>query len=1059
MDFPGRLIAGLLIVILIFVYPLQYIAQTQSESIDYMIEDKTRMLVNSIRENGCLSLQMYEEYIGFLDSTGDIYDIKIQDIRPVKGTELSLNINNGKVSLPRLVSYERIMPFSLHAHTDDCYNGMPHICNGYDCVFNTNPIVVAYGASSPNKYNFYYSTDGGITFLPSNFESSNQRIVGITYGNGKFVAIGSGGPNGSSLSYVSTDGINWTAGQTLTIFDYSYFRTYYLKYYYITYENGYFYLLASAMYNGQELGGTFYILRSSDGLTWESIYTHSSYSDPSYKNFLRGMAIVNDGTNSYIVILSSAASGVLSSYKLNSSTGYITDSQEFYTPTAFRFCQVGPNIAAGIGNESFVFTASGCTYIKDQRSNNLSMQTLQYGNSIYLGINNNEPYIRNSSTAWTFEKKDNHNLTFPGSPNWHYMIYAGNKFMLVSDDGNRTTISFTLDGENWSQIEPQFRITNYFSGLAVIAAGVTRGTGEGTTGPCLKEGKYYDSNGNEVQPICDKVVTYISAAPTSQTVCKGQDISLTVTATYLDGHTAVISNFTTNYDKNKIGTQLVTITYSGLVGNAKTIGTRTCLVEVNVVSDKVLFSISVTPESQEVQKYSYPLLTVTANYDDGSSQIIDTSAYTIEGYNAGILGKQFITISYTENEVTKTSSVEIIVVPLKRECLRCHNLYELNPDDTDPGCPYCKSLIIDIDVVPDYVDVFQGDSLPITVIAIYSDGSRDVITSWTSNYDPGRIGLQNVTVEYGGYAKDITVWVQEAVTTCPVCFTRYPLSYESCPICADTVVSISVSPKEVTIKPGDPLPITVTAYFADGSSRIVEGWEIDVNTMFPGKYIAIVNYKGATDTMSLTILSFNTTECPICGTIYDMIENPKGCPICSNEIVGIEAYFTSGSNLVQYGTMPSITVVIVFRDEHRELTEDGYSIDGFNPYELGHQTITVSYKGFYVSIEIEVVNMLNTIICPKGHVYYKDDDGSDPGCPFCRIEGEVSNVLYFDIKYTYEILDEVYYSGVYYFKKGNYISIRVVKKDKSILYRLQRTFFFTSLIGRKREYIFGGEVF
>ena len=79
-------------------------------------------------------------------------------------------------------------------------------------------------------------------------------------------------------------------------------------------------------------------------------------------------------------------------------------------------------------------------------------------------------------------------------------------------------------------------------------------------------------------------------------------------------------------------------------------------------------------------------------------------------------------------------------------------------------------------------------------------------------------------------------------------------------------------------------------------------------------------------------------------------------------------------------------------------------------------------------------------------------------CPFCHIGNGLSNISYFDITYTSEILDTVYSVGMYYFDEGNYVSIIVIKKDKSLLYRLQNTFFSTSLLGRKKRFIYGGEV-
>lgn len=481
-------------------------------------------------------------------------------------------------------------------------------------------------------------------------------------------------------------------------------------------------------------------------------------------------------------------------------------------------------------------------------------------------------------------------------------------------------------------------------------------------------------------------------------------------------------------------------------------------VSYNEIQTMTLTSITALPASQTLPKYSNPSFTVKANYKDGTSRILSDSEYSVTDFNNENIGLQNLTLSYTEDQITKTTIVNVTVTALLKECLRCNQIYELNPDDTDQGCPNCREHIIGIEVTPDIVELIQGDNLPITVMAIYNDGSREEVIGWESYYNPERIGLQIVTVQYRGYAADITVWVGEGLIKCTICDTEYLASEDSCPVCAEKVVRIDASPKDIAIMQYESTPLNITAYYADGSSQIVDDWTIDRTSVTPGTFEATVTYRGVSDTIRLTVLSINSIECPICGTIYDMSDNPKGCPICSEEIIGIEVYLTSGSNLVQLGTTPNIAVILIYGDDHREFATEGYTLENYNPDELGIQTVTIIYKGFIATIIIDLVNMLDTITCPNDHVYHKNSDGSDPGCPFCHLGREVSNIAYFDITYTDEILDRLYSTGEYYFQEGNYISVIVTKKDKSLMYRLQNTFFSTSMLGRKKRFIYGGEV-
>lgn len=482
--------------------------------------------------------------------------------------------------------------------------------------------------------------------------------------------------------------------------------------------------------------------------------------------------------------------------------------------------------------------------------------------------------------------------------------------------------------------------------------------------------------------------------------------------------------------------------------------------EFSADNENILTSLTVSPDSQEIQKYTLPLFTVKANYSDGSHKLLDSSEYIVSDFDAARTGIQYVTVSYTENDITASAVVNVTVTPVQRECLYCHNTYELNDDDTDPGCPYCKNIITGIEVTPDYLEITQGEALPINVVAVYDNGLKENVSGWTSSYNPEKTGLQTVTVEYGGYAQDITVWVKAKLIVCAACGTEYPASYDSCPACAARVVSIKADPEEITFMQYDSILLEVTAYFANGDSKIVEDWKIDRDTSVPGTYTATVSYGDVSTTVKLNVLTASSAECPVCGLVYDISESPAGCPVCAKELVGIEAYFEGGSNLVQLGTEPAIGVILVFRDDHREFASEGYRLEGFNPYKPGIQTVKVIYKDFVTEIVTEVVNALEAVTCPEGHVYYKNADGTDPGCPYCETDdSETGTIIYFDITYTSEILSTIYSKDKYCFRKGNYVSVIVVKKDRSFLYKVQNMFLRTTLPGRKRSFIYGGVIY
>jgi len=945
MDFPGRLMAGFMAVVLILVFPLQYIAQLSGENTDALVDERTHRFTDEIRKKGYLNRQMYEEYIKFLDVTGDRYSIEIQDIKPVKGEDISYNKRNEYKSSLVQVSHENIIQsFAAHTHTDDCYAGHRHTEKCYSM-----PIVFEETSQISNL-----SSYRSITFYCG---YCHERIV--------------------NYYYDSRQGYN-----RLTV---KVYQPSYTAYTYTQYTN--------AEYDS--------ITKIIDELM-SKFYSYITYKE------------ITSGNGTYI-----------------KNYGYVPPEKTYEFPVYGNFN-----------------SCSKCTGKEIK-----TIKVYKYYNQNYLtGYVDLTCLLCNRKIAqisWTYNSYYHEN---------HYSLNIYDKNGNIIYSNGKTDEVYPI----WAEIEKyqsSYNTEKYYDYRHDIFQ-------FDILNPAIYHGcKYPDAKcqlHEDTNPICDRVVVSIKATNPTQTIVQGGAVITTATAIYLDGHTGTVNCTAGNFNPNLSGTQTVTLSYTGLIKNAKTTGTITCTITVTVKANKTLTSITVSPATQTIQKYSNPSFTVKAIYSDSSNKNLSPGQYTVSGLNVSTTGTQNVTISYTENSITKSATVKVTVTPLKRECLRCHNVYELNSDDTDPGCPYCKNIIVGIEVSPDYVEITQGEQLPIEVVAIYNNDLRSIVNDWTSDFKPEKAGLQIVTVEYAGYAREITVWVKEKLIICPVCHTEYPASMEDCPVCSENVVSISVEPQEITVNQFDAILLTVTAHYANGESRIVDDWSIDKDTLTPGTYIATVSYKGVTATVKLNVLSVYLIQCPICGLLYDLSQSPKGCPVCSEKPAGIEVYLKSGSNLVQYGSTPDIAVVLIFLDEHREFAYEGYTLEGFDPYQLGEQTVKVIYEDFYDTVILNVVNILDAVICPNGHVYYRNADGTDSGCPFCNMttgeDSETKKITYFDITYTSEIIDTIYTAGKYYFQENNYISVIVIKKDMSLLYEIQKKIVGTSLFGRKKRFIYGGVV-
>lgn len=955
MDFPGRLLAIFMALTLIVVFPLQYIAQLHNENITSHINDRTKEFADSLRKKGFIDVLMYEDYIDYLDTTGELYDFGIQDIHPVTGEEISCYDSpepsfieteslgsefKRKTAMLSLSSNPMNETYSLpsHPHREDCYAGHRHdsSCSGYPIIYSYVDLVSSY------EY------------------QSSQLDISCGYCNKLFFSM--------------SKRENWNTTGTISIK-----------------ANGQNYFYSSAIDNVNYNKYRNQLIDLVSELLDYETYSENRTSGLSYSTY----GYVPASKNKIELPILGKVDECLLNCK-----GIPLDIS----------VSGGWNGDTGSPVSNYTFKCNYCrkTMVEARNTHWTSAKSV----AIYL---NNSICAIYTDTSLIDQ------------------IFNGIDKLQKSGDG--------YVGDNISRNDPML---NY----AFIKDGINHGCEE-TASAC----KLLEDN----TPICNRVVISITATKPNQTVIQGGTIVTTATAIYLDGHKETV-NCTSNFNANTIGMQTVTLTCSGLVGNAKNRGTRTCTIAVIVNPNKVLTSINVSPEFQKIERYGAPYFTVEAYYSDGTSKTIGQDKYEVKGFNSSVVGEQNITVAVTENGMMKTASAIINVIALSKICSICNNPYNLNADDSDPGCPFCKDLVTGIIVSPETVEVEQGDPLPITVYAVYQNGSKAPVDRWTCTYNPEAKGLQLVTVMYGGYGANITVWVKERNQICSVCETMYPISEDNCPVCASEVLSITVSPASLTVMQYEPIILTVTAHYANGTSNIVDDWSIDRSSAEEGEYIATIGYGAACGTISLTVISLSSVECMLCSTIYEPSKHPKGCPVCSNTIIGIEAYFSNGSKLVQQGASPNLVVVLVFQDEHRELIADGYILEDYDPYKLGSQAVKIRYEYHNTIIEVEVVNTVQMATCPKGHMYYIDDGDSDPACPYCSTTEEHEIVYYYDITYINEILEVVYKEGIYYFDKGNLITVELTKNDKSALSKMQEMFFRTAMLGVKKRFTFGGEV-
>jgi hypothetical protein len=291
---------------------------------------------------------------------------------------------------------------------------------------------------------------------------------------------------------------------------------------------------------------------------------------------------------------------------------------------------------------------------------------------------------------------------------------------------------------------------------------------------------------------CGFMLVNLTPTHPIQTVAAGDPLITTATATYKDGSTKVIectSSFSTaNIDQN----QPVTLTYTYSISGVTY--TKTCTITVTVVprsktcanghtynlnadgSDpgcpycrSWLKSLEITyPDTGSITIYKGTSLadngvTLLATYLDGRQEYL-YNEYA-DNLDDQYVGTQNVTLSYKGKYIT-------LIVITKRNLARCPicgRYYELYPDGSDPGCPYCqaKTPIFTGNVMDYYNKIYTNQILNELYegSGIYYFTDRDYLLFNVKNSSKsvgmkilsfiqeglGETGIQTI---YGGYIRE-----------------------------------------------------------------------------------------------------------------------------------------------------------------------------------------------------------------------------------------------------------------------------------------------------------------
>ena len=223
---------------------------------------------------------------------------------------------------------------------------------------------------------------------------------------------------------------------------------------------------------------------------------------------------------------------------------------------------------------------------------------------------------------------------------------------------------------------------------------------------------------------------------------------LGVTAYYDDSTEDIVVPTTVSTPNfSTTGTKTVTVSYTE--GDV----TKTATYQITVANPTLS---SITVENEKTSYYvgdDFVAPSVTATYNNSATEDVSSLA-TYSGYNMNNSGNQTVTVSFTRNGTTKTTSYQITVASVSIES---------------------------ISVTGYTTDFILGDSFSFggTVYANYNNGvSSDITNSCEfSGYNMSSIGSQTVTVSYLTYSTSYEILVSPQSDKITYVATIYPTDF------------------------------------------------------------------------------------------------------------------------------------------------------------------------------------------------------------------------------------------------------------------------------------------
>lgn len=134
MESLGRMVAIILGVILLFLFPLRYDALLQKETVESYVNQEMEYFFHQITIKHYIDVAMYEEFVQQLSASGDLYTIGIECYVPMIMDETSKDYLDYKNVLEQLKSEVKVefetsdyLVLTVHKNSESFYDRLTNL--------------------------------------------------------------------------------------------------------------------------------------------------------------------------------------------------------------------------------------------------------------------------------------------------------------------------------------------------------------------------------------------------------------------------------------------------------------------------------------------------------------------------------------------------------------------------------------------------------------------------------------------------------------------------------------------------------------------------------------------------------------------------------------------------------------------------------------------------------------------------------------------------------------------------------------------------------------------